>query len=225
MTVKPQNVRVDAVGSGDKKTYKEVTICGQQVMAVIDPGSDLHLVHASFYVKLGAPRLTSEIITFDGVGASTSKTLGRFKADIILDEIRFTFAFDVIPDNFIAHDLLIGGELSDYAEVKLKRRCATLTKIDPEESKTRIDDPGWREVLNVDVLDEPDEKSDVSVTHVEDEKLKTELRELVENYQPQSKRDSGVKMRIMLKDDMPVYQRARRLSHEHSRVTNGIIQS
>lgn len=52
--VKP---RVDAVKSGDKKTLKKVSLLGKQVTAVLDPGSDLHLVRASYYVTLGAPSL------------------------------------------------------------------------------------------------------------------------------------------------------------------------
>lgn len=58
-----------------------------------------------------------------------------------------------------------------------------------------------------------------------DKDLKTKLTELIENYQPRQTKDTGVKMRIMLTDDIPVYQRARRLSAEHSHIVNDIINS
>jgi len=49
--------RCDLVATGDKKTYKKVKILDQDIIAVLDPGSDLHLVCAMLYVKLGAPKL------------------------------------------------------------------------------------------------------------------------------------------------------------------------
>lgn len=62
------SARVDMLQAcGDKKTYKTVNILGKDVVTVINPGSDLHLLRASLYVQLGAPKIRQEIVEFNGV--------------------------------------------------------------------------------------------------------------------------------------------------------------
>jgi len=124
-----KTVRVDAVKSNDKKTYKTVTICGKSATAIIDSGSDLHLIHLGLYRQLNASELEQISIPFDGVGSMNNRTLGRFKTDVIIDGLPFAFVLDVIPDDLVGHDLIIGGELSDHAEVRLKKRQMTLTRM------------------------------------------------------------------------------------------------
>lgn len=117
-----QKTRCDTVSTGDQKVYKEVLVNKQIIKAVIDSGSDLHLCPSRFYVKLGAPLLNFECISFGGVGTEENKTLGRFDLNVVIDDMPITLQVHVIPDNFINNDLLIGGQLSDLVEVRLKRR-------------------------------------------------------------------------------------------------------
>lgn len=119
-----------------------------------------------------------------------------------------------MPNHFIAYNVLIGGELFDFAEVRIKNRNASLTKIDPAERNVETNASGWNEVLNINVLDEPDDEFEVSLVHIKDEELKIELQRIIGNYNPQKTKDTGVKMKIMLTDEIPIYQRARRLSGE-----------
>ncbi|XP_063974896.1 uncharacterized protein LOC135161347 [Diachasmimorpha longicaudata] len=151
--------RCDALSADDKKTYKEVKILGKEVTAVLDSGSDLHLVRSSCYVRMGAPHLDQKTILFDGVGALNRRTLGRFKADVVIDGLKFRFDFDVVPDNFLGRDILIGAELSDYAEVRVRYRQAVLKKIDSEEDLVKTDDSGRNEELNLSVCE--DNNSDI----------------------------------------------------------------
>ncbi|XP_015123892.1 uncharacterized protein LOC107045980 [Diachasma alloeum] len=221
---KKEKNRCDALKSGDKKTYKQVKILGKEVTAVLDSGSDLHLVRSSCYVRLGAPKLESKTIPFDGVGALNQRTLGRFKADIIIDDLTFKFNFDVVPDEFLGHDLLVGGELSDHAEVRVKHRQAVLKKIESDENFVETGDTGWNEVLVINVCEVTENDYEVSIQHVIDPQIKGELRELVENYTPTKTKDTGVKMRIILQDDVPVSQHPRRLSAEQKKRVNEIIE-
>lgn len=55
--------------------------------------------------------------------------LGSFIADIRIDDNLFECQIHVLPDNYLAHDLLLGGELSDMAEIRIKRRQATIVKL------------------------------------------------------------------------------------------------
>lgn len=60
VTRKPEDTktkaRVDMMKSGDKKIYKTV-ICEKSVTAVIDSGSDLHLIRFDLYEQLNTPKM------------------------------------------------------------------------------------------------------------------------------------------------------------------------
>jgi len=134
-------------------TYKTVSILGKDTTAIIDPGSDLHLMRASFYAQLEAPRLQPKIIKFDGVGSSNQSTLGRFSADVTIDGIILNLLIDVVPDHYTGHhDLLIGGELSDLVEVRIRRRQVSLSKL--TDTVDEVQDPNWAEVMCISVQQE-----------------------------------------------------------------------
>lgn len=60
--------------------------------------------------------------------------------------------------------------------------------------------------------------------HIKDPILKSEIEELIESYQPNKTKDSGVKMKIVLTDNIPVYQSPRRLSQtDNDRVDKVIV--
>lgn len=222
--------RVDAVRShGDKKIYKDVKILNKDVTAVINSGSDLHLMRSSFYVLLGAPQIRPVAVKFDGMGATGHSTLGRFTVDVTIDGLTLTLDIDVVPDHFMTHDCLLGGELSDFAEIHIRRQKATLTKLHDKGSEASIDvtkdETTWSEVLCIDVQGEEDERSkdEVGLDHLKNTQVKEHVRGLVQNYHPRKIKDSGVKMHLILKDEVPVHQNPRRLSAEQRSIVNGII--
>lgn len=215
--------RCDAIEANDKKTYKEVMILGKNIKAIIDTGSDLNLILASRHVQLGTPSLSAQTIPFKTVGANTHRTLRRFKASVKIDGLMFEFNFDVVPDEFISNDVLLGGELTEQAELRISGRrallCKRVSQCKDEESISN----SWRAVLNIDVSSELDDKPDVSIQHIKNPEIKSESKKLVENYVPVKSKDTGVKMCIVLHDDAPVYQNPRRLSAEQKTQVNEII--
>jgi len=50
------------------------------------------------------------------------------------------------------------------------------------------------------------------VTHIPNTEHRDAIKGLVDEYKPQKSRETKLKMRLLLTDDEPVYQRARRLS-------------
>jgi len=226
-----KTIRMDAVKSNDKKT---TTIFGKSATAIIDSGSDLHLIRLSLYKQLNA-ELEQISIPFDGVGSTNNRTLGRFKTDVIIDGLLFAFVFDVIPDDLIGHDLIIDGELSDHAEFRLKKRQMTLTRINEadgerlndDQSENEYADANWKEVLKINVRGEErkEEVDDTLTEHVTDPEIKEKLHELVKSYQPTTSKSTGVKMCIALTDNIPVHQNPRRLSAEQKNIVNEIIDS
>lgn len=96
---------------------------------MIHPDGDFHLARAILYRRLGQPWLDLIFVPFDGLGSRNQSTLGRFTTYVLIDRILFNFHIDLVLDESMGHNLLIGGELSDYAEVRLKRREAFLSEL------------------------------------------------------------------------------------------------
>lgn len=69
------------------------------------------------------------------------------------------------PDHLMTHDCLLGGELSDFAEIHIRKQKATLTELHDEESEvstdTTKDEITWAEVLCIDDQDEEDQKMEL----------------------------------------------------------------
>lgn len=228
------STRVDALQAyNDKKTYKTVHILGKEAMAVIDPGSDLHLMRASFYVQMGAPAIRQEIVKFNGIGSTERNTLGRFTAEVQVDDLGIVLDIDVVPDHYTGHDIILGGELSDFAEVRIHRRKATLTKVDKDSIEAtaevlKSENSNWSEVLCIQVQHDVEaEKQDktISLEHVTNTTMRKQIRSMVNDYRPRKVKDSGVMMQLVLKDEILVHQNPRRLAAEQRRVVQEIVDN
>ncbi|GFV64516.1 transposon Tf2-6 polyprotein [Trichonephila clavipes] len=67
---------------------------------------------------------------------------------------------------------------------------------------------------------EAEVEDEIVVQHVTNPQIRRELFELISNYEPKKTEMTNVSMRIILKDDIPVYQPARRLSFSENRDVN-----
>ncbi|GFU58146.1 retrovirus-related Pol polyprotein from transposon 17.6 [Trichonephila clavipes] len=67
---------------------------------------------------------------------------------------------------------------------------------------------------------EAEVEDEIVVQHVTNPQIRRELFELISNYEPKKTEMTNVSLRIILKDDIPVYQPARRLSFSENRDVN-----
>lgn len=58
------------------KYGKEIEMQNQKLTALIDTGSNLSLMSADQYIKLGSPKLERKEIKFRGIGSQNNTTLG-----------------------------------------------------------------------------------------------------------------------------------------------------
>lgn len=126
----------NAVKNGDndvtmsrKRYCKNVEIAGRSMIALIDTGSDLSLMRAEQYVRIGAPALQNEEIPFRGIGTQKNATLGKFRGDIVMDGNIYSIGVHVVPDELMQHDLLIGAEFIDTVELVIRGRQVSISKL------------------------------------------------------------------------------------------------
>lgn len=71
------------IAKTERKYLKDVKINNENLVALIDTGSDLLLIREDQYLNIGSPNLTHrEIVVFRGIGAQNFKTKGRFDVEI-----------------------------------------------------------------------------------------------------------------------------------------------
>jgi len=157
-----------------KKCVKEVSISGQKMDALIDTGSDISLMRAEQYVRIGAPKLGKKRIRFrviDGENNETNFiTLGEFDMVINIDERDYPMHVHVVTDKLMEHELLLGTDFLDSVQVNMN-----VGKVTIKASESIPEDKEIRGVCRLDVVQ--DEVTIIDETHV----LKTEHQDAAEN--------------------------------------------
>ena len=208
-------------GNSDEKSKfdKEVLIDDIPIKAMLDNGSDITIIRADEFVKLGAPRFQNNVITFRGVGTETNTTLGEFQASLTIDGHSYPILIRIVSDDLLQQKLLIGRDFIHTVDLTIKRGKATVspssdTLSESDSVRPEIYEINLIENQCVNLVDLPDDRSN---------QYREAVQKLVDNYHPVKTRELGIKMTIVLKDDEPVYQRARPLApHEREEVNSQI---
>ncbi|XP_011690949.1 PREDICTED: uncharacterized protein LOC105451915 [Wasmannia auropunctata] len=198
-----------------KRIYKLVEINNSDVTALFDSGSDISLMRAAFYVKIGAPSLVKQTIKFCGIGATENVTLGRVCMGVGIDGEHFEVDFHVVSDALLNDDVLIGSDFLSNVDARIRGgKIISITKIvkEPDES------------LFVNRININSEVSDIDLTHVSNQDHRKQLQQIISDYKPQKTEDVGIKLQIVVKDDVPIYQRARRLAPQELEIVDSQIQ-
>lgn len=202
-----------------KKCTKGVSINGRIVTALIDTGSDISIMRASEHVAVGSPKLEVSEVQFCGVGGYSATTLGEFRAQIVVDDNTYSILIRVVPDAVLQYGLLIGTDFLDTVEKHFKRGIITINPT----CKQTVDDETRPEIFTINVMRDTN-AMDENISHLRDEH-RCIIGELIENYRPSKSltRELDIKMTITLRDDEPVYQKARRLSQSERDIVNAQI--
>jgi hypothetical protein len=104
---------------GRKKYVKEVSISGRKMEALIDTGSDITLMRAEQYIRIGAPKLGENTIRFHGIGAGNKETLGEFNTVMNIDGRDYPMHVHVVEDKVMKHELLLGTDFLDSVQITM----------------------------------------------------------------------------------------------------------
>lgn len=185
---------------------KEVKLGGTKLCALLDTGSDISLLSKSKYDELCLPPLNQSSITFRGVGTKDNKTLGFVNTTLEVDNHVYAVCVHLIPDDLALHDLLLGTDFIRQVELNIKSGDV---HINPIAEETPM-------VLNIQTMSD----TQLDFSNLAKPEHKKKITELISNYVPTRVSESDLKMSIVVKDDEPVYQRARRLSISERELVN-----
>ncbi|XP_036145590.1 uncharacterized protein LOC118646556 [Monomorium pharaonis] len=167
-----------------------------------------------------------------GIGLNRITTLGNFTANVTIDDENYELSIHVIPDAYLSNDLILGSDLLKRANVQLNGTNIIITKrIDKNDAITSTEHVP--EIFRIEVMDdsrcEIDERCRSNVTkipeiNVSNDELKLRVETTINNYKPCATKQVGIKLDLILKDDVPVYERPRRLAPRDKERINEHIQ-
>jgi len=104
--------------SARKKYVMEVSINNQKIEAFINTKSDICLMRAEQYIRVGAPKLKEKRIRFRRVDSGDNVILNEFDA-ITIDKNDYPICVHVVSDTLMKHELLIGADFLDTVQITI----------------------------------------------------------------------------------------------------------
>lgn len=202
-----------------KKPIIQVNLGGLQVKVLVDSGSDVNIISSDIYNAMGRPKYLRDDIALSGIGLTTVHSIGKCLITLCFDGITYdNVIFHIISKEYIPYDAILGQEFLSNVTVVM------------EGCSVRFVNNEWLS-LGCSV-------SDVVcfgpiIGPMESHVLEREVRQCVECYQPNQVKEAPLKLKIILKDDIPIRHRPRRLSLAEQEIVerqvlewmnNGIIQ-
>lgn len=178
------------------KSVKNIKINGLNVDSLIDSGSDLNLISSKLFFELNVTSHEKVRVILSGLGSASVCSLGKFSVNIEIDGYCFDVCFYIVPQEVMPYKIILGQPFLVNVTAVIDKGSVTVMPI--------CSDVLLQCMLAAGVP-EP-------VCYVSDQQIRDVAQTLVDNYQPKRIKEAPIEMKIILKDDIPVAQRPRRLS-------------
>lgn len=202
----PGNVyQVNALNT-DGRIVKPVYILGQEALALVDTGCDMHLCRESFLKRLSGIHSIPSRTQLNGPADACFHTDRRFKCELTVDGESYHVDVHSVPDGSIGYDVILGRPLfQTNAVLRVSPQSVTITHVDTAQQLMNVN-------TSVDELDVGVRAQSVVV------------QELIDTYCPVQGVTAPMKTVIVLFDETPVFQRPRRLAPREKMAVDKQIQ-
>lgn len=205
LKVQKANVRQLAVENIMKVN---VNFTNQCWVALFDTGSKFNVVTEKVYNSLNKPNLCKSDFYLIGFGNTSGdgkiKPMGNFKANVGIEGENYDLTFHVVAYACIDVEVILGNEFCLFAEVNIKPDGLKISKVRDEAAKE------LHSIMLMDVCVD-DKVNSINVDETASEYAKREVVEMISNYKPNKCKTTNVEMRIVLKDEKPIFCNPRRL--------------
>jgi len=181
-------------GSNNDRIVKPVVISGYEALALIDTGCDINICRHSIGLKL--VNATSKMcqLRLRGPAGANFFTEKVLDVELYIDGRTYPNTMYTVSDDSIGHDVIIGRTLfQTSAELRVGPKAVEV-----------VDAREVRQMMGIDV--------EVPELDVGEREFLPTIKKIVSNYVPESRATVPMKTVIILSDEIPVYQRPRRLA-------------
>ncbi|GFY24008.1 tigger transposable element-derived protein 6 [Trichonephila clavipes] len=181
------------------------------VSALIDTGSTVSLIREDVSSKIVDHSRLSKINTvLYGLGQTEVITKGSFEYDFVLEKDPYSLTWHVVPTKQLNFEAIIGTDTLGQASLNFTQEGVMFHK---HEEKAYL-----MQISRV----HPEDELDFS--HMLDSQVKNDLTRITSSYKPEKTESTYGTRRIILNDDIPVYQPERRLSYAEKKRVNKHIE-
>lgn len=196
-----------------RRVKKEITVNNKTVDSTFDTGSDINVVQKRAFERYNFGTMRKVNFAFDGVGAE-NRAMGYFDIKVVVDGDQYDDVCFVIQNQERLPEFIIGLSLINQGEITINSNGLSMKKISPNSNSIEVNsndvNDDWR-ALPMCALMTHEEEIFPEVNHIRNRQVRDTVNNLVREYRPKKVKESPVELKIILTDEIPVYQRARRL--------------
>ncbi|UYV80704.1 hypothetical protein LAZ67_19001449, partial [Cordylochernes scorpioides] len=203
-----QNYLAETTQKG--RMFKYIKINDHELQALIDTGSQLNLIRIDRYLAIGSPSFDADDRFISGIGNKRVKLLGKFKAEVKIDDVLFVTIFNIVPEDSMKVEVIIGDEMLKEVHFSV---VGDNIQIKP------IQDDWIGQIGNVFHT----ESCPLDLSHITDPQLAKDILSIQKNYNPKEIKTTSIETKIILKTEVPLYQHPRRLSQKEAQEVDAQI--
>ncbi|GFX97001.1 retrovirus-related Pol polyprotein from transposon opus [Trichonephila clavipes] len=153
-------------------------------------------------------KLSKNKMLLTGIGEAQVTTIGSFEHKFKIDDENYSLTWHVVPTDKLKFEAVIGSDLLEQASISITKEGVKFNKYENHAQLMQISAENLQEELDL--------------RHVENRQIKKELEKLIQDYKPEKTASTDVTMRIILKDEEPVWQHPRRLAFTERQEVNKV---
>ncbi|XP_041564617.1 uncharacterized protein LOC121467300 [Drosophila elegans] len=205
---------------------------------LVDTGADLCLLRRNVFIRLGVENLTGGEKCLTGIGESQIVTFGSLTIPVQIDGINLNVEFHIISDEDMAFDAILGRTLLDSVDMKVTKDGTELVRRSDsrvgkgqkfEVREKEKNGSSCSELLNefqslcMMTMEQAESKLEVDILHLPHSQRGV-VKRMIDEYKPIRNVHCPVEMKILLSDDLPVFQHPRRIAFSEQKVVDEQVQ-
>ncbi|UYV81442.1 hypothetical protein LAZ67_20001196 [Cordylochernes scorpioides] len=192
------------------RMFKDIKINDHELQALIDTGSQLNLIRIDQYLAIGSPSFDADDRFISGIGNKRVKLLGKFKAEVKIDDVLFVTIFNIVPEDSMKVEVIIGDEMLKEVHFSVVGNNIQIKPIQDD----------WIGQIG-DVFHTV--SCPLDLAHITDPQLAEDISSIQKNYNPKEIKTTSIETKIILKTEVPLYQHPRRLSQKEAQEVDAQI--
>ncbi|XP_036347667.1 uncharacterized protein LOC118757045, partial [Rhagoletis pomonella] len=233
---KREQSHVNSIGEAPKTNLKlkKIKVCSIDVWALIDTGCSLCLMRCEIFNKLDKSiQLVPERRQLFGIGASRISTRGSCEIKVQIDKSPVNLTFHIVEAGDMSYEIILGTSIFKYFDmlvlddnIEFRDRIVASSNVDNEDvAKTVVpkDDDPMANIFSNSCFNISREEPDYDLAHL-NKGLASAVRQMIDEYKPTKDNSPSVNMKIILTDEVPVYQPPRRVSYEEQKIIDKQVE-
>ncbi|KYN05238.1 hypothetical protein ALC62_03866 [Cyphomyrmex costatus] len=181
--------------SSNGRMFKQITINDVQAKALINTGSQITVMRKDVYDKMKSNKLCENSICLTGFGKNEVNSFGCVNAIIEVDSEEYSCIVHVVPNEATNSSVIIGSDFLAMTEITVNNDGITIRRATVQL------------LTQINMI----ETQSLNIGNMTDSKVREEVETIVKAYQANKCKTTDVNMRIVPKDERPIFQKPRRL--------------